>query len=556
MILDKLKDIDPSKINDIAGFQKVVEILINAVEELAEENARLKAENRRLKDENARLKGGNARPVLKGKKKPDTDISSGGKEKGRRKAEGIKDKDNKPRAIEIDQEIKVEMEAKELPADAVFKGYEPYQQQDIEIRRNNKRFLLATYYSPSEKKTYRAAFPAGEVSGHFGAGVRSLLNILHHYANVTESGLSGLMEGFGIQISSGTISNLLQAEHDWSVEEQAAILQAGLAPQTPIQMDCTGNRQRGENKTTHIITSPSFSVFYTLDSKSRMDVLKALQGNPAGGVRLMWHKGMERTFRCAKVSQSDSEQVMALLQRHGAAQLSISEFDTLLETHVPAIYAKSRIVSILKEVMALYYYDNQDEFVRLKTLLTDDAPEYNKIADNHGLCWIHDARYYNKLSPQLAVTRNKLEAFKTRYWDFYQSLLDYKGLSKKEQSKQKPKIIKVFDRLFRPTTKYGHLDLCIERTRDNKDQLLLVLDYPDLPLHNNAAELAARKVVRKRDISLHTWTDWGTRLCDAFLSIVETARKLNVPIYAYINDRITGQRMLPSLAELITTNSS
>ncbi|MGH7240526.1 MAG: IS66 family transposase [Candidatus Saccharimonadales bacterium] len=556
MTLDELKDIDPSKIKDARGFQKVLEILINAVEDLAQENAKLKAENRRLQDENAGLKGGNARPVLNGKKKPDTDISSGGKEKGRRKAERIKDRDKKPRTIEIDQQIKVEMDAKELPADAVFKGYARYHQQDLEIRRNNKRFLLATYYSPSENKTYKAALPAGEVAGHFGAGVRGLLNILHHYANVTENSLAGLMEGFGIQISSGTISNLLQAEHDWSVEEQAAILQAGLTPQTPIQMDCTGNRQRGENKTTHIITSPSFSVFYTLDSKSRMDCLRALQGNPVEGVRLMWHKGMERTFRCSKVSQSESEQVMDLLEKHAARQLSIREFDALLQTHAPAVYAKSRIVSILKELMALYYYDNQDEFVRLKTLLTDDAPEYNKIAYNHGLCWIHDARYYNKLSPQLAITKKKLEAFKTRYWDFYQGLLDYKGISKKEQNTQKLKIIKAFDRLFRPTTKYGLLDLCIERTGNNKDQLLLVLDYPDLPLHNNAAELAARKVVRKRDISLHTWTDWGTRLRDAFLSITETARKLNVPIYNYINDRITGQCMLPSLAQLVIANSS
>jgi hypothetical protein len=553
MMLDRLKDIDPSKIKDAKDFQKVVEILINAVEELAQENVKLKAENRRLQDENARLKGGNARPVLKGKK--NTDISSGGKEKGRRKTERIKD-NKKPRAIEIDQEIKVEMDVKELPADVVFKGYESYQQQDLEIRRNNKRFLLATYYSPSEKKSYKASLPAGEVSGHFGAGVRSLLNILHHYANVTESGLAGLMEGFGIQISSGTISNLLQAEHDWSVEEQAAILQAGLAPQTPIQMDCTGNRQRGENKTTHIITSPSFSVFYTLDSKARMDCLKALQGNPAGGVRLMWHKGMGRTFRCAKVSQSDTEQVMTLLQRHRVTQLSISEFDTLLQTQAPAIYGKGRIVSILKEVMALYHYKNQDEYQPLKTLLSDDAPEYNKIADNHGLCWIHDARYYNKLSPQLGVSQHKLESFKGQYWDFYETLLSYKTLSEKGRAKQKPKIIKAFGRLFGSRTNYGHLDLCINRTLGNKNHLLLVLDYPDLPLHNNAAELAARKVVRKRDISLHTWADRGTRLRDAFLSIIETARKQNVPIYDYINDRITGQHRMSSLAQLITANSS
>jgi hypothetical protein len=120
-----------------------------------------------------------------------------------------------------------------------------------------------------------------------------------------------------------------------------------------------------------------------------------------------------------------------------------------------------------------------------------------------------------------------------------------------EQRGEKIKIEAAFDRLFGQTTCYGALDLCMQRTRQNKEQLLQVLDFPDLPLHNNEAELAARKIVRKRDVSLHTWADWGTRLRDAFLSIIETARKLGVSVYHYINDRVTGLMKMPSLAQLI-----
>lgn len=556
MLPDKIKNIDPGKMGDIEGLKRAVEILMNVVEDLSHENEQLEKQVRQLRDENVRLKGGNARPKIKGKKKRHTDISSGGKEKGMRREDEVKQPHKKCSSLEIDKEIKVEMDQKELPSDAIFKGYQPYYQQDITITRNNKRFLLASYYSPSEKKTYRAAFPEGEPAGHFGPGIRSFINILHHYGNVTESGLAGMMKGFGIQISAGSISNLLKAEHSWSVEEQTAILQAGLAPGAATQMDCTGNRQRGENKVTHIITAPLFSVFYTLQSKSRIDCLRALQGNPAAGVRLMWHKDMGDAFRDAKVSQSDTRAVMGLLEKQGSFQLSKDEFNALLQTDAPSIYAKGRIVSILTEVMALHYYDHQSKFQRLKVLLTDDAPEYNKIAEHHGLCWVHDARYYNKLSPQMEVCKQKLDTFKTKYWDFYQTLLDYQTLSWKDRDKRKPKIIRGFDRLFTPTTRYGQLDLCIERTLANKDPLLLVLDFPNLPLHNNAAELAARRVVRKRDISLHTWTDWGTQLRDAFLSIIETARKLDVSAYRYIHDRITGQLQMPSLATLITANST
>jgi hypothetical protein len=37
-----------------------------------------------------------------------------------------------------------------------------------------------------------------------------------------------------------------------------------------------------------------------------------------------------------------------------------------------------------------------------------------------------------------------------------------------------------------------------------------VLRYPELPLHNNAAELAARSQARNRDVSLQTKSEAGT----------------------------------------------
>ena len=48
-------------------------------------------------------------------------------------------------------------------------------------------------------------------------------------------------------------------------------------------------------------------------------------------------------------------------------------------------------------------------------------------------------------------------------------------------------------------------------TYTKKTSLLLVLDHPELPLHNNDSELAARARVRKRDVSLQTRTSEGTR---------------------------------------------
>lgn len=549
MTVDSIKTMQFAKIDDINELRKVLEILVDAVEVLSQRNDELVKRNQEQANELAKWKGGNARPVFKDKKKPKKDISSGGKEKGTGTVNKVEAKQREE--IHIDRTEIIPLSKVGLPADLQFKGYETYTQQELIIRTDNVQYRLEVYYSPSEKKTYKAPLPAEAGQGHFGPGIKSFINVLYHQSNVTSNTLKALVRGLGIQISAGSISNILKEGHDWAVQEQRAILQAGLSVNQTLQMDCTGNVQRGENKTTHILTGPLFSIFYTLGSKSRLACLQALQGNPKGGIKLMWHKHMEVLFREAKVSKPDSKKAMELLTKHGVKVLGMEELDLLLKAQAPELFKKSRIVNIIKEVMAFCYYDYQQDFPRLVRLVSDDAPEYYKIARYHALCWIHDARYYNKLSPILDYSSGIKEDFMDQYWTFYQRLLNYKALTPQKQKKQKPILVKAFDELFQPSTKYGALDLCIERTRANKDKLLMVLDFPFLPLHNNDAELGARKMVRKRDISLHTWTDWGTELRDAFLTITETARKIGVPVYKYINDRIIGNDQETSLADRI-----
>jgi len=163
---------------------------------------------------------------------------------------------------------------------------------------------------------------------------------------------------------------------------------------------------------------------------------------------------------------------------------------------------------------------------------------------------VHDARYYNKLDPKITLHRQKPDDFKSKYWEFYRKLLDFKEQPYEKQQTLKTILCAGFDQIFSPNTKYGALDLAIQRTHSNKEQLLLVLEHPALPLHNNAAELGARRVVRKRDISLHTWSDGGTQLRDAFLFIIETAIKLGVSAYEFIHDRVTPKNDMPSLSSL------
>ena len=104
-----------------------------------------------------------------------------------------------------------------------------------------------------------------------------------------------------------------------------------------------------------------------------------------------------------------------------------------------------------------------------------------------------------------------------------------------------------FDKLFSTVTGYYALDQRIVKTMDKKSSLLMVLDHPEITLHNNPAELGARKRVRKRVVSFGTRTDDGTKAWDTFMSLSATAKKLGVNFYSYIYDRISGSLKIPIL---------
>ncbi len=79
----------------------------------------------------------------------------------------------------------------------------------------------------------------------------------------------------------------------------------------------------------------------------------------------------------------------------------------------------------------------------------------------------------------------------------------------------------------------------------------MMLSHPDIPLHNNAAELAARRRVRKRDVSFGLRSELGKRCWDTFMTLSATAAKLGVNFYHYLQDRLSEAGEIPSLAALV-----
>ena len=213
---------------------------------------------------------------------------------------------------------------------------------------------------------------------------------------------------------------------------------------------------------------------------------------------------------------------------------------------------KTSLFNRIKEASGIAYYRTQEEYPIIELLITDDAPQYSHITEKHELCWIHIGRAIKKLNPFLLANRQILEEFLKKFWEFYHELRNY-GLY--PDPKKIEVLVSRFEQLFQTKTGYSDLDEQINKILCDKERLLLILDYPEIPLHNNEAELGARVQVRKRDVSLHTKTEEGTKAQDTFLSIKETARKLGVNFFEYLTDRFYKKNLIERLAITILKKS-
>lgn len=534
--------LDEAQLNRIQDpdTKQVVQQLANLLEQALTENHLLRAEVQRLKDEINRLKGEQGKPTIK-PHKPAVTAPNNHSSEAKRKRPTTWKKGSKNDKIVLDRTETLPLDPHTLPQDARFKGYERCLVQNLLLKTDTVCFARAKYYSPSTGKTYLAPLPNG-YEGGFGPDLRALVLSLHHVGNVSQKALHTLLTHAGVVISTGQINALLVAGHDAFHQEKQAIGAAGLASSPWQQTDDTATRLNGVNQHCHVLGNPLYTTYTTLPRKDRLSVLQVLQnGQPptflltpdllcSGSVCKLPKKWQRLLATFPKETLWDQASLLALLDQT-MPTLSFSARKDLLEA------------------MALAAYRAQSDVPVVDLLLCDDAPQFPGLTRQVGLCWIHDARHYQKLIPHLPLHQKKLEAFQKRYWAYYDRLLAYREYPTPEA---RSALWEDFDTLFVPHTGYAHLDYRIQQTRANKDKLLQVLAHPEIPLHNNASELAVRRRVRKRDVSFGPRSEAGVAAWDTFQTIAATAQKLGVSFLAYLTDRVSGRNVLPSLASLIT----
>lgn len=188
--------------------------------------------------------------------------------------------------------------------------------------------------------------------------------------------------------------------------------------------------------------------------------------------------------------------------------------------------ATSRAAAVLEDLLGLDYAG---------VVCSDFYSAYRKfVADGRAraaYCWAHlvrDIRYLTTLGDKVTLNwANKLLAEVRRLFKAYHRRGELRG---RARQRARDAIVK---RLRHPPPRSEARTLA-ERVRTHTEAYFRFLDDPRIEPTNNTAERALRHAVIDRRITQGTRGDAGSRWLERFLSIRETCRQQNRPLFDYL----------------------
>ena len=486
-----------------------------------------------LRDEIARLKGQKPKPKIKPstlEKEP----------RGMRKT-GIEQKRpgsaKRKKTVELKTHEEI-VEAENVPKGSRFKGFEDFTVQAIVCEAQNIRYRRQRWLTP-DGKTIVAPLPDDVkfVGGHFHVSVHRFVLYQYYHCHVTRPLILEQLLEIGMDISAGQVDHIILEGHQCFHEEKDEILRVGLEISDYINVDDTGARHKGKNGYCTHIGNELFAWFESSQTKSRINFLGTLR---AGNKDYVLNEAAFDYMEAHGIPRKHIE----LLEGCGRTVFgNLAEWNTVLESLGINVAMHVRIITEGALLGSILEHGSVNPKM---VIVSDDAGQFNVLL--HALCWIHAERSILKLIPANDAHREALEGARSRLWDFYRCLKTYKRSPGK---KMKVELEQRFDTIFTMKTCYSALNDALKRILRNKTELLMVLDRPEIPLHNNTSERDIRDIVKKRNISGSTRSDLG-RLCrDTFASLKKTCRKLGVGFWGYLSDRLSGDSLIPWLPNLM-----
>jgi hypothetical protein len=514
----------------------LVKALVEVIERLLEDNQALVETHQQMRDEIALLKGEKAKPKLK--------PSNMDKEAGKKDDPLAADEDQKKRPgsakrnktehLTIHEE-RVIPPSEPLPPGARFKGYRDVVVQELKITSHNTRYRLE-YWQTEEGQSFVGRLPENLQGQHYGPDLRSYILYQHHHCHVTQPLLREQLTEWGIDISAGQIDALLTAGKEDFFAEKDALLVTGLEVCRAITVDDSGARHRGKNGYVTHLGHDLFGWFSSTDSKSRINFLELLH---AGSIAYRITGDSLNYLRVQGLAKA----VCQRLQNHTPGEL-ITKADW--QQHLDALDIHSARHRRLATEGALMGSLLEKGFNPNLAIISDGAGQFAIFL--HGLCWIHAERLVHKLIPMNALQREDIERVRGQIWDFY---ADLKAYRQQPDTARIPELTSRFTAIFTQQTTYATLNQTLQRIHSHRDEMLLVLQRPDVPLHTNGSETDIRDYVKKRKVSGGTRSDLGRKCRDTFASLKITCRKLGLSFWEYLTDRESKTNHLPPLADIL-----
>ena len=433
------------------------------------------------------------------------------------------------------------IQPEEIPENAKFNGYRDYDVQELTLECQHIRFRLAEYITEAGN-TIVGELPSEYRYGHYGPLLVGYILYQHYQCRVTQPLLHEQLSEWGVEISKGQLHSLL-CEHKASFHtEQQQVLKVGIETARYIQTDDTGARHQGKNGYCTVIGNQWFTYFRSSDRKSRQSFLETLQGESRLYVLNEYAHDYLNSYG---LPVKDWEKLTFSAQVLAREQ---SEWSVYLKDLGIVGKQVSRLVT---EAALLGGAIEQGVDIHLQ-ILSDGAPQFNVLV--HALCWIHAERALRRLSGETPQQTQNIEQMQQLLWEYYQQLKVYQqnpDIALKLQLEQD------FDQLFgRCFLNHSDLNKVLNQFRARKDELLRMLDCPQLPLHNNGSESDIREYVTLRKVSGGTRSEAGRRARDTFLGLKKTCRKLGISFWRFLISRLRGDGQIPPLPDLIRSLSS
>lgn len=514
--------------------------LVDENEDLFSEAEKLKKRNQELEDQIRILKG--EKPVPKFKEAKDL-TSDENKDKKKDKNPKQRSPRRKKIDLDIDKTIDLKVDRSKLPTGAVHKGYRQITIQEILFQRHNICFNIERFYDPATGKLIEADLPV-EYKGHeFGPTLRSFIVAQYFESDSTHFKIKNLLKGIDIDISNSKINSVLLNSSKLFKSELSDLREAALEKEKWQHIDDTSWKILKKKAVYTIVTGNSFfTQFATVLSKSRHSVIYALTGKREPKYRLN-----ELAIDYA-VGVRSSLKLRAFLQGKKSDKLySWRELKILFESDDFMKLPKSSLRDI-RTGMYLAAFRGGELGYNGEALISDDAPQFNYIFDEHGLCWIHEMRHYKLIEAKYIENKIKLEKFISSCWTLYRIIkLSQKNLT----DKRARLVLKIFNIIFgEEKTGFRALDNQRELSLLKAEKLLAPLWNRALPLHNNGAELDVRGKVIKRKISLFNKSQKGADAWDIYLGLSESCRKLQTNFYQKVL-KTFYKIPTPSLASMV-----